>query len=184
MAKGNFLGKVGKLFVESNGGDEIDYKSLNSFQGLPLDIPELDVEVNMNVTKTVSVEEIYKDNELGDLSNSIFKVEEIKVVLPENLPTVSKKSAVIGMMGVSHLKLEDVLADAEKRTSILTAALKKFSDETCNNVIENEEKIVDLESQINELKEKNIERKKYQEDQEIVIEIENKKIQSIVDFIK
>lgn len=181
MAKGIF-GKIGGLFVETGEDTEsVDYSQLESLTNVS---QQNEISVNVNVTKTVSVEEIYAENELSDLSASILKVEEIKSVLPDNLPNDAKKSSVIGMMGVSHLKVEDVLIDADKRISTLNGALKQFTDETITEVTTNEDKIAELENQINELKEKNIERKKSQEDQELIVNTEVKKIQSIVTFVK
>lgn len=142
------------------------------------------LDVNINVENVTSAEEIYGENELLDKTKSIFKAEEIKNVLPANLPNDAKKASVIGMLSVAQLTVDEILLDADKRIEVLNSALTKFTNETIETVESSEADIVQLEEQINVLREKINSRKKSQEDQETVINDEITKITNIVNFIK
>lgn len=181
MGKG-FLEKLG--LVESN-----EERGLEQFEQLTRELSQNslvseDINVQTNIENITQPDEIYLQNNLADKSKSIFKIEEIKSVLPETLPNQAKKDSVIGMMKVSNLALEEVLNDAEQRKVILNGTLQKFTDETISMVEGCETEIKELENRINSLREKITSRKKSQEDQEEIINNEIKKIQSIVEFIQ
>lgn len=187
MAK--FIGKMKGLFIETDDVNINDIQNALNAQSAELGFSEeistsIVEDVNIDTDNLISINLVYENNDLNDLESSIFKVDQIKNVLPENLPKEAKKESVIGMMGVSKLTVDTVLLDAEKRTSILNSALSKFTDETLNIFSDTEEKIAELEDTINSLRSTLTERKKLQEDQAELIEKEIDKINSIVNFIK
>lgn len=89
---------------------------------------EIEVETD-NVSEDNFVADVYANNDLSDLSKSIFKVEEIKHNLPTTMPNDTMRASVIGILASFQLTSEDVKADAEKRKIILEAALKQITDE-------------------------------------------------------
>lgn len=184
MAKGNGFSKFTGLFV-SKEDDNTSLEELLNQSTLELgSVTPTAEDVVTDVENLMTAESIYKENGLEDEIKSIFKVEEIKGVLPANLPTEAKKASVVGMMGVSELTVETVLEDAQKRILVLEGALQNFTSETIRVVEESEEQILELEEKINSLRGTITSRKKSQEDQATIINKETEKIKSIVDFIK
>ena len=167
------------------------FESENSYDNL-VDLPineEVYVEENtqeleVNISNVTSIEDIYKSVNMEDLSKSIYKVEEIKGVLPNTLPMATKKESVLGMMQVSGVSIEEVFNDFNNRNSVLKSALESFSNETIQIVESNSKQIYLLEEEINKLKENINSRKLEQEQQEKIINDEIEKINSIAEFIK
>lgn len=182
MAK-SFLEKLG--LVESNEGGNLVEQFEHLTRELSQDnlVPE-DINVQANTETVTQPDEIYLQNNLADKSKSIFKIEEIKSVLPETLPNQAKKESVLGMMKVSGLTLNEVLDDSNQRKAVLNGVLQKYTDETINIVESCEAEIKDLEGRINSLKEQITGRKKAQESQEEIITNEVNKVDSIVEFIE
>lgn len=188
MGKG--LGsKFAGLFVTSDNDSEVDVEALlqqqiNECSEIKTENVVATESIVLNVGNLTTAESIYNENDLQCNEKSIFKVKEIESVLPTTLPIEAKKASVIGMMGVSQLTLETVLADADKRISVLAGALAKFTEETVKTIEESESEIEKFENQINDLKEIITSRKKSQEDQEKIIVEETNKIKAIIEFIK
>lgn len=106
------------------------------------------------------VEDIYKQNELSDLSSSIFKVEELINSLPKEMVTDTKRASVLATLGVFGLELNKVEEDGEQRVNLLNTALQQLTDsgnELINSkeqeIEEHKKEIVILEKEILEQKE-------------------------------
>lgn len=183
----SFFKKVGSIFVE--GENQIDTEALLAQQTEQIELvlqekqPE-PPKVTIDVGTVINIEDIYRENNLADKTKSIFKIQEVKNVLPENLPNEALKQSVLGLLRVSDLNVEDLLTDAETRTTILDAALQKVTEETNIIVSNSKESIKELEEKINILKEAITSREKLQEDSESMVNAEKQSIKSIVDFIK
>jgi hypothetical protein len=180
----SILKNVGKLFIETEERDSEEelIKQTNEISSI---VQEVNLpQANINTGVVVHIEDIYNENYLNDKTKSIFKVEEIKSVLPDTLPNETKKASVLGMMSVSGLTLESVLLDAENRIGILNSALQKFTETTVEIINDSQDQINKLEEMINDLKEKITVRKKEQETQEQIINQEKEKINNTVNFIK
>lgn len=180
------LSKFKKLFIEDETDALADVQEYLQSQGLSsiseVQIP--DVEIKCNTSELISIETIYEENELVDYESSIYKVDQIRNVLPKDLPKEAKKESVLGMMKVTGLSLDVVLTDAEIRKNILTTVNEKFNNET-NKIIENStNEIAELEERINSLKSIITERKKTQEKQSEILSNEFDKIDEIIKFIK
>ena len=92
MKKKSFLEKMG--LVERV--DQADTSSHEYYEGgVVVDFDESETEVNIaeNVTENL-IGDIYASNNLGDMSRSIFKVEEVSKSLPDTMPTDTKRMAV------------------------------------------------------------------------------------------
>ena len=87
-------------------------------------------------------------------------------------------------MNVSSISLDDLLNDAYKRIDSLNTVLEETVSTTQDVFSRNEATIRELEKRIEDLKEINKNRKKFQEDQNTMIEYEIQKIINLVEFVK
>lgn len=183
MSKG-FGSKLKGFFVEEeNSYDQLVGSVDYDFQNETVEEVETFVNTGASVNNVSSIKDIYNIGNMGDLSKSVYKVEEIKSVLPNALPTNAKKESVLGMMKVSNLTVSDVQIDTENRKNILNSVLENFTKDTQELTLENENEIKELEKRINDLKESINVRNVEQEQQEKIIKDELNKIDSIVEFI-
>lgn len=169
--------------VESNEEElnEVDFATLNrDMEMLAGNTPK---EVDIDTSNLVTPEEIYISTNLTDLSKSIFKVDEIKKVLPASMTEETKKQSVIGMMQVSGITVEEVVNDANARTEALLGTLEASTSETENIIAEGEHQIKLHEDAIKALKTSIEERKKLQEEQNKIINAELEKVNNIKGFI-
>lgn len=132
----------------------------------------------------LTVEEIYKQFNISSLEASIYKVDDFTKALPDNLPTDVKKQSVIGILKATNLKLEVLIEDGKYRTDVLNRALTSFSEETDNIVNQGNKDIEDLQSKIDEIKQKVNDRKKLQESQDSLVKDEVSRINSILNFLE
>lgn len=135
--------------------------------------------------KMLSIEEIYRNARLsGDMKKTIFMVDVFLKALPENLPIDIKRESVSNILNVSSIKLEELLTDAYQRMDALNTVLENTVQTTEEIVGRNEASIRELENRIEDLKKVSETRRKFQEDQNTMIEYEVQKIINIVEFIK
>lgn len=85
------------------------------------------------------ISEIYNANELSDMSNSIFKAEEISKSLPATMTTEAKKSSVVGILGSFGLTVEGLIEDASTRVFILGGAATRITED--NTAVINAKKL-------------------------------------------
>lgn len=83
--------------------------------------PESEVDAEIDSTENI-VADIYAQNGMSDTSNSIYTVRAYMEKLPNEMTTAKKQQTVAGILEVSGMSIEVLLADAAKRTDILTAA--------------------------------------------------------------
>ena len=95
------------------------------------------------------VAEIYNANGLFDMSDSIFKVEEISKSLPATMTTDAKKASVIGILGSFNLTAEQLINDASERIDMLLGAEKRINETNMSVIdakkqeIENAKKLIE-----------------------------------------
>lgn len=115
--------------------------------------PEVDPEpaVEANTAETVAdtlIADIYANNDLSDMSRSIFKAEEVSNSLPSTMPTDTKRTAVIGILASFQLTPEELLEDAENRKQIITSAANSMMANRVQAIANTKEVIEDLRKQI------------------------------------
>lgn len=132
----------------------------------------------------VSVTDIYEKEGISDLSKSIFKVEEIRAVVPAEIATAAKKKTVLGMLGVSGLNLELLINDANNRILTLEGAKEAFNKSAVESILNSESQIAELERKIDDLKQSINTAKTTDEAQTVSIDSEINRITEIVSFIK
>lgn len=135
--------------------------------------------------KLLSIEDIYrKANLINDVKSTVFMVDVYAKALPENLPLDVKRDSVLNIMKASELRVDDLLSDAYKRIDALNNILENVVQTTEELKTKNTATIRDLEKRIDELKRNIVEREKFQETQNTMIEYEIQRIINIVDFVK
>jgi hypothetical protein len=135
--------------------------------------------------KMLSIDDIYRNARLaGDSKRSIFIADIFLKTLPENLPVDIKRTSLLNILGVSNISIEELLTDAFQRIDSLNTVLENTVNTTDDILKKNEMSIKELENRIEELRNINEIRRKFQEDQNTLIEYEIQRIINIVDFIK
>jgi ligand-binding sensor domain-containing protein len=119
-----------------------NYGTVNETYSYEEEIVEAELE---SVNTETLIDDIYIQNNLGDKSRSIFKVEELIATLPKEMVTETKRNSVLAILGSFNLTATDVVADGEERTKILSVIKEQVNSES-------ELSITDKEAQIEELK--------------------------------
>lgn len=143
---------------------------------------ELDVNTE-NVTQDNLVADIYNQNDLSDVSKSIFKIEELINSLPKEMPNETKKTTVLTMLSIFGLTAEEVVVDGTNRVSVIEAALSAISKENADVIDSNNLSIEQKKLEIQELEKDNSERSMVIKDTEDKIEAELKRIAELIKFI-
>ncbi|OQY10653.1 MAG: hypothetical protein B6I28_00570 [Fusobacteriia bacterium 4572_132] len=135
--------------------------------------------------KLVSIEEIYRNARLSsDMKKTIFIADVFLKALPENLPVDIKRESVLNILNVSNISFDEILTDAYQRIDALNTVLESTVQTTEDLIAKNEASIRELENRINDLKKQIEVRKKFEEDQNTMIEYEIQKVINIVEFVK
>jgi len=135
--------------------------------------------------KMMTIDEIYRNSQLEtEVKKTIFMADVYQKAIPENLPLDIKRETVLNIMNVSNVSLDELLNDAYKRIDALNTVLEETVTTTQEIFNRNEATIRELEKRIEDLREINRNRKKFQEDQNTMIEYEIQKIINLVEFVK
>jgi len=142
------------------------------------------VEVNTDsVSQDNLVADIYNQNNLSDLSKSIFKVEELINSLPKEMPSDTKKATVLSILGSFGLTVNEVVADGISRKDMLNAALDEITTDNENVIAENNTNIEFKKQEIQKLEKDNADRESVIKNTEDKIKIETKRISDLIVFI-
>lgn len=172
------MGKLRNFFIEPEDPPmEVDNEDVTYFDS---DLAEADTE---GVTQENFINDIYENNELSDVSRSVFKVEELIKSLPKEMPTETKKTTVHSILQSFGLTVNEIISDADKRISIITAALKSVSEENSEVIFRNEKDIELKKTEISELEKDTSKRKEFISDSEEKAKEEIERIQSLKDFV-
>lgn len=142
------------------------------------------VEVNTDsVSQDNLVVDIYNQNNLSDLSKSIFKVEELINSLPKEMPNDTKKATVLSILGSFGLTVNEVVSDGISRKDMLNAALDEITTDNENVIAENNTNIEFKKQEIQKLEKDNADRESVIKNTEDKIKIETKRISDLIVFI-
>lgn len=85
------------------------------------------VEANADIHSTENViSEIYAQNGMSDMDNSIYAVQSFIDTLPSEMTTAKKQSSVFGILKVTGKSVDTLMSDAEQRIAILSSAKDKI----------------------------------------------------------
>ena len=137
------------LFIEKEETEEeeIDLNALSAGLGEYSAEPEIEV-AEINEDSTDIIAETYEKNNLTDLANSIFKVEELSNTLPKEMVTETKRATVASIMQTVGLSVETAVDDASTRSYILGETLGNLSKKLSEENSEAEAKIEELKKAI------------------------------------
>lgn len=135
--------------------------------------------------KLMTIEDIYRNARVEtDVKKSIFMADIFLKALPENLPVDVKKESLLNIMNVSNIPVDGLLTDAYQRIDALNTVLENTVQTTQSVIKSNETSVRELERRIQELKNVIDDRRKFEEDQNTLIEYEVQKIIGILDYVK
>lgn len=128
------MGFLKNLFIEEVPNDNYD---------IPVDMgvieeemmPEVKIE---SVNTSTLIADVYTQNDLFDMSQSIFKVEELIASLPKEMATDTKRASVLAILSSFGLTATEVVDDGEKRISVLSGVKDKI-DINCKTTISDKE---------------------------------------------
>ncbi len=137
-----------------------------------------------NLNNVVPILDIYTKENIQDLTRSIFKVEEIKEIVPVELASDIKKKTVLGMLTVSGFNVSDLLTDASLRLTVIESAKNAFNEKADDSIREDELTIITLEEEIDRIKQNINTTKINRETQNSIIDVEVTRINNIIKFIE
>lgn len=174
-----FLKNISKAFIEEVPTDN-DIMPMDMDMITMEDVTEVELE---SVNTNTLINDIYTQNDLFDMSRSIFKVEELIASLPKEMATSTKRASVLAILGSFNLTATEVVEDGEKRLGIL-AGIKDKIDADCKNTIADKEvQIEELKKEIENLSVEisNEQEKMKQSDEAILVEVA--KVENLIKFI-
>lgn len=174
-----FLKNISKAFIEEVPADNYD---------IPIDVEVIEEEAVSevkieSVNASTLIGDVYTQNNLFDMSQSIFKVEELIASLPKEMATDTKKASVLAILSSFGLTATEVVDDGEKRMSVLSNVKDKI-DMDCKTTISNKEiEIEDLKKAIENLTVEiaNEQEKMKLSDEAILAEMS--KVESLIKFV-
>lgn len=129
------------------------------------------------------IEDIYAQNDLGDKTQSIFKVEEIMNTLPKEMATATKQATVKGIMASFGLTEEVVVEDGQHRNEILLSIEKQIKDNCENEIVNTKATIEECKKEIERLEKMIAEAETDMKISEEKIDAECARINKLIDFI-
>lgn len=183
----DFFNKAKNLLIENEDNEKDNIFNLTEedrkIYSTNDDISEENISsAEVDSDELMDIDYIYSINNLENKEKSIYKVIEIKEALPD-MPIVSKKASVLGMLTISKIELDEIQKDSDSRVNSLIGSLEQFSQQTNKTIDYGEEVIAIKTKEIESLKNAIQERKALQEKQKELIENEINKIKNINDFI-
>ena len=170
------MGKLKNFFFEEVK-DELSYEELYANY-----VEEVEVNTE-NVTQENLITDIYSQNDLSDLSKSIFKIEELINSLPKEMPNETKKATVLSMLSIFGLTVDEVIEDGEKRFSMINSALSSIEGENNDVIHDNLASIEQKKLEIQELEKDNSDRYLLIKETADKIETEAKRIEYLIKFV-
>lgn len=137
-----------------------------------------------NVTQDNLIGDIYDCNGLSELTKSIFKVEELLGSLPKEMPNETKKTTVLAILKSFGLTVDEVVKDGIQRIEIINGSLAKIKLDNESVINQNKTDIEAKKIEIQELEKDNANREGIVKDTEDKIELEAKRIESLIKFIE
>lgn len=174
------MGFLRNLLVEEIPDETVSYD--NYEQSLDTYTDEIDVNTE-NITQENLISDIYNQNNLSDLSKSIFKIEELINSLPKEMSDKVKKPTVLSMLSIFGVTVDEVVKDGVDRCNIVVDAGNAIVKEN-NDVIGNNNALIEQKKlEIEELEKDNALRNVTVKTVEDKIEAEVKRITELVKFV-
>jgi chromosome segregation ATPase len=135
--------------VEQKTPEYSELESECSTEDIEANVPEAE-----NGIESI-VQESYANNNLNDLTRSIFKVEDVINTLPKEMPSATIKTTVNSTLGVFGLSQEELITDGNNRINTLESVYEQVKTQLNDDIQVMENDIEKYKLQIANL-EKNI----------------------------
>lgn len=174
-----FLKNIGRAFIEEVPNENYE---------VPVDMgiveEEMMAEVELeSVNTNTLISDVYTQNDLFDMSRSIFKVEELITSLPKEMATNTKRASVLAILGSFDLTATELVEDGEKRICVLNGVKDKVDSECKSTIADKEIQIEEFKKAIEALTvDIANEHEKMKNSDEIIL-AEIAKVESLVNFI-
>lgn len=145
-------------------------------------VSEVDVNTD-NVSQDNLIADIYNQNDLSDLSKSIFKVEELMNSLPKEMPDATKKATVLSILTSFNVTVDEVIADADNRIEMILSALNRIQTDNEEVINQNSQDIEQKKLEIQDLEKDNADRTLTVKVTQDKVEAERTRIVNLVKFI-
>jgi hypothetical protein len=146
-----------KLHLVERKENEDDLTLLSYDKAIETDInssismtPEANVNLNEIKVDTL-ISDIYNENNLADMTKSIFKIQELNDTLPKEMRTDAKRTTVLGILKVSSITVDEVIEDGINRTDILNSVKSQIQADSKQKVTDANAEIESLKTKIEEL---------------------------------
>lgn len=175
-----FFKTIKGAFIEEVPNENYDIPT--DFESVETVAAETDVELEGVNTNTL-INDVYTQNDLFDMSRSIFKVEELIASLPKEMATDTKRASVLAILGSFNLTATEVVEDGEKRVGVLKGVRDKIDSDCKVTIADKEAQIEEFKKAIEALTvEIANEREKMKKSDEIV-SAEISKVEALVNFV-
>ena len=182
MARKSLFERIG-LVEKINEIPDYDV-NVNAEESYEKELPEVNVEgVTQENLQENLVAEIYNASGLSDMSNSIFKIEEINKNLPTTMPADTKKASIIGILHSFNLTTEELLEDAFRRTQNLSYALMQITNENTDIINAKKQEIEDAKRLIEQCEKTIAEHENVIAISSNVIDTEVKRVTALKNFL-
>lgn len=173
------LGLVERVPEEDSGG----YIERRYTPGGEEETEDLTEAESVEEVKDTLVADIYQNNNITDLSSSIYKVEDVMSSLPMEMPTDTKRKSVLGILASFSLTEESVSDDGTMRMEILESVKNQIKNKNDDEISMKVTNVENLKSQIESLQREISELQESTRTSQELIDAEVNKIQSLVSFI-
>lgn len=177
MAKKSLFEKLG--LVETIQDEDLDLVDLELEEE---NITDITVSAE-NVSQDNLIEDIYKSNNLSDMTRSIFKVEQLINSLPKEMPNDTKKATVLTILSSFNLTVDEILRDGKDREDVIKGVFHEIAGANTRAIEDNNFAIEEKKKEIQELEKDNANRKNVIQNTEDKIEVELKRIADLMKFI-
>lgn len=173
-----FFKTIKGAFIEEIPNENYDILT----EDIEITMAETAVELEGVNTDTL-INDVYTQNDLFDMSRSIFKVEELIASLPKEMATDTKRSSVLAILGSFNLTATEVVEDGDKRVGVLKGVKDKIDSDCKFTITEKETQIEEFKKAIEALTiEIANEYEKMKKSDEIV-SAEISKVEALVNFV-
>lgn len=144
--------------------------------------PAIVVELDTVKTDTL-ISDIYEQNDLQDLSSSIFKVEALINSLPKEMVTETKRASVLQILGNFNLTESEVSDDGAKRLAVLDGVKRKITQDCNESVSSRQQEIEEAKKLIATLESQIAAEQEESRSANEIIAAESDRILSLINFI-
>lgn len=149
------------------------------------EIDDIETDITVSVPEdTVNLKDLYESNGMVDTTTSIFKVEEIRKGLPNEMVTSTKRDTVINTLGIFGIDVQSIEDDANKRLVLLNEVYEKIDTDSTKYITDHETQIENLKKEIARLETEIADKKNNTKYSLNVLSVEAERINELKSFLK